>query len=66
MPTTATTPTLESINPATGEVAGSVPVTPVDAVSSDGLNMTQFRGLLRKRVVLNPRGMHLGLKGVLN
>ena len=53
MPTTATTPTLESINPATGEVAGSVPVTPVDAIP----------GVVAKARDAQPAWNALGLEG---
>jgi succinate-semialdehyde dehydrogenase/glutarate-semialdehyde dehydrogenase len=53
MPTTATTPTLESINPATGEVVGSVPVTPVDAIP----------GVVAKARAAQPAWNALGLEG---
>jgi len=53
MPTTATTPTLESINPATGEVVGSVPVTPVDAIP----------GVVAKARDAQPAWNALGLEG---
>ena len=53
MPTTATTPTLESINPATGEVVGSVPVTPVDAIP----------GVVAKARGAQPAWNALGLEG---
>ena len=53
MPTTATTPTLESINPATGEVVGSVPVTPVDEIP----------GVVAKARDAQPAWNALGLEG---
>lgn len=52
MPTTVTA-TLESINPATGEVVGTVPITPIDEVS----------GVVAKARTAQPAWNALGLEG---